>query len=158
MCLDEPVFMAGPKPMRTEFGIHHRLESCALYWLSKLQCNRPSSVLNRDTNVKINFFDPLNLIHLHLWQAKLKQVYWWVSPQWPCLSNISPMFSIAAAFGNVHGVYKSGNVVLSPHLLAGHQVWQFHSTWGQGQKTQRGWGLLSWGRGVSTKKILSGSN
>ena len=26
--LDEPVFMAGPKPMRTEFGIHHRLESC----------------------------------------------------------------------------------------------------------------------------------
>ena len=37
------------------------------------------------------------------------------------LSAISPMFSIAAAFGNVHGVYKAGNVVLSPHLLAGHQ-------------------------------------
>jgi fructose-bisphosphate aldolase class II len=32
------------------------------------------------------------------------------------------MFSIAAAFGNVHGVYKPGNVVLSPQLLAGHQV------------------------------------
>ena len=27
-CLDEPVFMAGPKPMLTEFGIHHGLESC----------------------------------------------------------------------------------------------------------------------------------
>ena len=26
--LDELVFMAGPKPMRTEFGIHQRLESC----------------------------------------------------------------------------------------------------------------------------------
>ena len=26
--LDELVFMAGPKPMGTEFGIHHRLESC----------------------------------------------------------------------------------------------------------------------------------
>jgi fructose-bisphosphate aldolase class II len=37
------------------------------------------------------------------------------------LSVISPMFSIAAAFGNVHGVYKPGNVVLSPQLLAGHQ-------------------------------------
>jgi len=37
------------------------------------------------------------------------------------LSAISPMFSIAAAFGNVHGVYKSGNVVLSPHLLGEHQ-------------------------------------
>ena len=31
------------------------------------------------------------------------------------------MFSIAAAFGNVHGVYKAGNVSLSPHLLKGHQ-------------------------------------
>merc|ERR1712241_170386 len=37
------------------------------------------------------------------------------------LSKIGPMFSIAAAFGNVHGVYKAGNVVLSPHLLRGHQ-------------------------------------
>ena len=27
--LGERVFMAGPKPMRTEFGIHHRSESCA---------------------------------------------------------------------------------------------------------------------------------
>ena len=26
--LDEPVFMAVRKPMLTEFGIHHRLESC----------------------------------------------------------------------------------------------------------------------------------
>jgi len=37
------------------------------------------------------------------------------------LAPISPMFSIAAAFGNVHGVYKAGNVKLSPHLLKGHQ-------------------------------------
>ena len=28
--LDEPVFMAGPKPMLTEIGIHYRLESCDL--------------------------------------------------------------------------------------------------------------------------------
>ena len=27
-CLDEPVLMAVSKPMQTEFGIHHRLESC----------------------------------------------------------------------------------------------------------------------------------
>ena len=32
------------------------------------------------------------------------------------------MFSIASPFGNVHDVYKAGNIVLSPHLLvAGHQ-------------------------------------
>ena len=29
--LDEPVFMAGPEPMLTEFGIHQRLESCVLF-------------------------------------------------------------------------------------------------------------------------------
>jgi len=37
------------------------------------------------------------------------------------LSKISDMFSIAAAFGNVHGVYKPGNVVLSPERLGKHQ-------------------------------------
>jgi len=49
--------------------------------------------------------------------TKPEQVY----NVYKALSAISPMFSIAAAFGNVHGVYKPGNVVLSPHLLAGHQ-------------------------------------
>lgn len=37
------------------------------------------------------------------------------------LSKISPYFSIAAAFGNVHGVYKPGNVRLHPELLQKHQ-------------------------------------
>lgn len=36
-------------------------------------------------------------------------------------SEITPNFSIAAAFGNVHGVYKPGNVVLRPELLKMHQ-------------------------------------
>ncbi|GLB33242.1 putative aldolase [Lyophyllum shimeji] len=39
------------------------------------------------------------------------------------LSKISPNFSIAAAFGNVHGVYKPGNVKLHPELLAKHQIY-----------------------------------
>jgi fructose-bisphosphate aldolase class II len=37
------------------------------------------------------------------------------------LSAISPYFSIAAGFGNVHGVYKPGNVQLHPELLGKHQ-------------------------------------
>jgi fructose-bisphosphate aldolase class II len=37
------------------------------------------------------------------------------------LSAISPNFSIAAGFGNVHGVYKPGNVRLHPELLNKHQ-------------------------------------
>lgn len=39
------------------------------------------------------------------------------------LSPIAPNFSIAAAFGNVHGVYKPGNVVLRPDLLGEHQAY-----------------------------------
>jgi len=37
------------------------------------------------------------------------------------LSKISPNFTIAAAFGNVHGVYKPGNVVLNPIILRNSQ-------------------------------------
>jgi fructose-bisphosphate aldolase class II len=37
------------------------------------------------------------------------------------LSKISPNFTIAASFGNVHGVYKPGNVVLSPYILRDSQ-------------------------------------
>ena len=33
------------------------------------------------------------------------------------LSKISPRFTVAAAFGNVHGVYKPGNVELRPIIL-----------------------------------------
>jgi fructose-bisphosphate aldolase class II len=37
------------------------------------------------------------------------------------LSKVSDQFTIAAAFGNVHGVYKSGNVKLTPKILKNSQ-------------------------------------
>jgi fructose-bisphosphate aldolase, class II len=37
------------------------------------------------------------------------------------LLKISPRFTIAAAFGNVHGVYKPGNVKLTPKILLNSQ-------------------------------------
>lgn len=37
------------------------------------------------------------------------------------LSKISPNFTIAASFGNVHGVYKPGNVKLQPVILKNSQ-------------------------------------
>ena len=39
------------------------------------------------------------------------------------LSKISPHFTIAAAFGNVHGVYKPGNVELRPIILNNSQAY-----------------------------------
>lgn len=37
------------------------------------------------------------------------------------LIQVSPNFTIAASFGNVHGVYKPGNVVLTPKILDNSQ-------------------------------------
>lgn len=49
--------------------------------------------------------------------TKAEQVY----AVYEALHPISPNFSIAAAFGNVHGVYKPGNVKLRPEILGDHQ-------------------------------------
>ncbi|WVR04966.1 fructose-bisphosphate aldolase [Kwoniella sp. DSM 27419] len=51
------------------------------------------------------------------------------------LAPISPNFSIAAGFGNVHGVYKPGNVQLRPDILGKHQEYAAQQTKGeQGEK------------------------
>ncbi len=39
------------------------------------------------------------------------------------LSKVSANFIIAASFGNVHGVYKPGNVVLTPRILKDSQAY-----------------------------------
>lgn len=44
-----------------------------------------------------------------------------VAQAYETLSKISPNFTIAAAFGNVHGVYKPGNVKLKPTILRDSQ-------------------------------------
>lgn len=50
------------------------------------------------------------------------------------LISISPYFSIAAGFGNVHGVYKPGNVKLHPELLQKHQAYVKEKTGSQDDK------------------------
>lgn len=46
------------------------------------------------------------------------------------LMKVSPRFTIAAAFGNVHGVYKPGNVKLQPVILKNSQeyIQEKHNT------------------------------
>lgn len=45
-----------------------------------------------------------------------------VAAAYEALLAISPRFTIAASFGNVHGVYKPGNVVLTPVILKNSQA------------------------------------
>jgi len=56
-------------------------------------------------------------------QAKLYTTPEQVYNVYKVLQPISPAFSIAAAFGNVHGVYKPGNVSLAPEKLLKHQMY-----------------------------------
>lgn len=44
-----------------------------------------------------------------------------VSYSYEELGKVSPYFTIAASFGNVHGVYKPGNVKLTPKILKNSQ-------------------------------------
>ena len=47
------------------------------------------------------------------------------------LMEVSPHFTIAASFGNVHGVYKPGNVQLTPKILDNSQAYiekEFNAT------------------------------
>ena len=44
-----------------------------------------------------------------------------IAQAYAVLSKISPNFTVAAAFGNVHGVYKPGNVKLKPTILRDSQ-------------------------------------
>lgn len=46
-----------------------------------------------------------------------------VAMAYEALSSVSPNFTIAASFGNVHGVYKPGNVRLEPIILHNSQVY-----------------------------------
>lgn len=39
------------------------------------------------------------------------------------LKKVGSLFTIAAAFGNVHGVYKPGNVALHPEILKNSQIY-----------------------------------
>ena len=44
-----------------------------------------------------------------------------VNQAYEVLSSVSNRFTVAAAFGNVHGVYKPGNVELTPVILKNSQ-------------------------------------
>ncbi|KAJ7283258.1 hypothetical protein C8J57DRAFT_731117 [Mycena rebaudengoi] len=67
------------------------------------------------------------------------------------LSKVGPNFSIAAAFGNVHGVYKPGNVKLQPDLLGKHQV---YSSGKIGGKIEKPLYLVFHGGSGSTKEEI----
>ena len=63
--LDKSVFMAVSKPLLTEFGIHHRLESCAE--IQSLEMNQILTVL---IGPLLSFFDNIKSTINKLWDLK----------------------------------------------------------------------------------------
>ncbi len=66
----------------------------------------------------------------HVDQSKLYTQPEEVCEAYEKLMAVSPNFTIAASFGNVHGVYKPGNVVLNPKILDASQkyIQEKHNT------------------------------
>ncbi|OEK03234.1 class II fructose-bisphosphate aldolase [Roseivirga sp. 4D4] len=46
-----------------------------------------------------------------------------VAAAWDALRQVGDIFTVAASFGNVHGVYKPGNVELRPEILKNSQTY-----------------------------------
>lgn len=46
-----------------------------------------------------------------------------VAAAWDALRKAGDIFTVAASFGNVHGVYKPGNVELRPDILKNSQAY-----------------------------------
>ncbi|KIO19931.1 hypothetical protein M407DRAFT_246011 [Tulasnella calospora MUT 4182] len=70
------------------------------------------------------------------------------------LSKIGPGFSIAAAFGNVHGVYKPGNVKLRPEILGNHQKHVAEKIKAEGKQDEKPLFLVFHGGSGSTKEEI----
>ncbi|MDN3667902.1 class II fructose-bisphosphate aldolase [Echinicola jeungdonensis] len=66
------------------------------------------------------------------------------------LNKVSDMFTVAAAFGNVHGVYKPGNVSLQPKILKNSQEF-ISEKYGLGDKPVRF--VFHGGSGSSVEEI-----
>merc|ERR1712002_1338083 len=111
----EPLFSSHMLDLSEEFD-EENIATCAKYFKRMTAINQWLEMEIGITGGEEDGVDNTGVKADELY-TKPEQVY----NVYKTLSAIGPVFSIAAAFGNVHGVYKAGNVVLSPQLLAGHQ-------------------------------------
>ena len=97
-CLDERVFMAVSKPLLTEFGIHHRWESCGQYHLLSKCCTWQTL---QCIFGKLNKFATLPAgIWVCLEQAS--QERWLVPPSSPTPFGTPPQRNTCTAHGQSH--------------------------------------------------------
>lgn len=100
----------------SEESLHENIETCAKYLERMTKMGMTLEIELGCTGGEEDGVDNTGLENSALYTQPEDVAY-----AYETLSRISPRFTIAASFGNVHGVYAPGNVKLTPKILANSQ-------------------------------------
>jgi len=100
----------------SEEPIHENIEICAAYFRRMTEMGITLEIELGVTGGEEDGVDNTGIDNSKLYTQPEEVAY-----AYETLLQISPNFTIAAAFGNVHGVYKPGNVSLKPVILKNSQ-------------------------------------
>ncbi len=112
----------------SEEPLHENLEICAQYFARMAKMGMTLEIELGVTGGEEDGVDNSGVEESSLYTQPEE-----VAEAFTTLSKISPNFTVAAAFGNVHGVYKPGNVKLKPTILDASQKY-IEKTLGTGPK------------------------
>jgi fructose-bisphosphate aldolase class II len=112
----EPLFSSHMLDLSEE-SLHENIDICARY------LERMSKIgMTLEIELGCTGGEEDGVDNSHLDQSSLYTQPQDVAYAYEHLIKISPRFTIAASFGNVHGVYKPGNVKLTPTILRDSQA------------------------------------
>jgi len=112
----EPLFSSHMLDLSEE-SLHENIDICARY------LERMSKIgMTLEIELGCTGGEEDGVDNSHLDQSSLYTQPQDVAYAYEHLIKISPRFTIAASFGNVHGVYKPGNVKLTPSILRDSQA------------------------------------
>ncbi len=100
----------------SEEPLHENIEICAQYLERMKKLGMTLEIELGVTGGEEDGVDNTNVDNARLYTQPSEVAY-----AYEHLNKVSPRFTIAAAFGNVHGVYKPGNVELKPVILKNSQ-------------------------------------
>ena len=100
----------------SEESLEENIEICAKYFERMSKMNMTLEIELGCTGGEEDGVDNSHMDHSALYTQPEDVAY-----AYEVLSKVSDRFTIAASFGNVHGVYKPGNVKLTPTILANSQ-------------------------------------
>ncbi len=100
----------------SEEPLHENIEICAAYFKRMKAMGMTLEIELGVTGGEEDGVDNTGIDNSKLYTQPEEVAY-----AYETLGAISPNFTVAAAFGNVHGVYKPGNVSLTPEILKNSQ-------------------------------------